>query len=212
MQASVTLNPFVDYPVIFWQLLSSPWVNLDIAWGVIPLYMSWILGEFYEPKPSQKNAVQGGANLLWAGLDWGRVSLMPILSNPDSLMVPPRGPKGILDLWYSYAPGQRWDHFSDCLAPLWRDANSIIITTTIWTIVLGIVSILMGLRRRKVKLKKYFRHLRLSSYLVIMLYPLQTQILPWGFYGWHAVGAIVVFAIPVWLFLTLIFQVLLKLK
>jgi hypothetical protein len=199
MHASLTGNPFVDYPVIFWRLLSGPWANLDIAWGIIPLYLSWLLGELYEPKPSPKNAVQGGANLLWAGIDWGRVSLMPILGN-------------ILDLWYAFPQGQRWAHFGDCLAPLWRGANTIIFTTTVCTLLLGIVSILMCLRKRRVKLKKYFRHLRLSSYLVIMLYPLQTDIIPWMQYGWHGVGAIVFYSIPVWLVLSLIFQVLLKLK
>src|ERR1041384_5068575 len=113
-------NPFVSYPAIFWQLLSGPWTNLDVAWGVIPMYMSLVMGELYEPKPSPKNAVQGGANLLWAGIDWGRVSLMPILTNPL------KGQKGILDLWYSYPPGQRWAHFSHCLVPLWHGSNPLI--------------------------------------------------------------------------------------
>jgi hypothetical protein len=45
-----------------------------------------------------------------------------------------------------------------------------------------------------------------------MLYPLQTDIVPWMQYGWHGVGAIVFYSIPVWLVLSLIFQVLLKLK
>jgi len=195
----MTGNPFVDYPAIFWRLLSSPWTNLDVAWGVIPLYMSLVLGELYEPKPTPKNAVQGGANLLWAGLDWGRVSLMPILIS-------------ILDLWYAYPPGQRWGHFRDCLAPLWHEANPIIVTMTMWTFALGILSILLGVRKKKHRISKYFRHVRLSSYLVILLYPLQTQIVPWGLYGWHAVFTIVLFIMPMWLLLGLVFQVLLRLK
>jgi hypothetical protein len=199
MPPPLTGNPFVDYPVIFWQLLSAPWSNLDVAWGVIPLYMSLMLGELYEPKPSPKNAVQGGANLLWAGIDWGRISLMPVLIQ-------------ILDRWYAWPPGQRQAHFFECLDPLFFGANPVIITTTMWTIALGIVSVLMGVRKRKLRLGKYFRYVRFSGYVVIMLYPLQTQIIEWGWYGWHGVFTILLFAVPVWLLLALVFQVILKLK
>ncbi len=40
---------FIACPAIFWHLVSTPWSNLDVAWGVIPMYMSLILGELYEP-------------------------------------------------------------------------------------------------------------------------------------------------------------------
>jgi hypothetical protein len=192
-------NPFVSYPAIFWQLLSGPWTNLDVAWGVIPMYMSLILGELYEPKPSPKNAVQGGANLLWAGIDWGRVSLMPLLIQ-------------ILDRWYALPANQRLTHIMNCLKPAWQSANSIIVTTTVLTIWLGLASILVGIRKKKLKMWKFFRYGRFSCYLCIMLYPLQTQVVPWSEHGWNAVGTIAAFSVPVWLLLTFVFQVLLKLK
>src|SRR5262249_28406477 len=125
MHNRLTGNPFVDYPVVFWELLASPWANLDIAWGVIPMYMSLVLGELYEPKPSPKNAVQGGANLLWAGIDWGRVSLMPLLIR-------------VLDCWYGFPRGARLEHLPDCLSPLLHGSRPIIITTTMSIITLGI--------------------------------------------------------------------------
>lgn len=173
------MNPLLEFPVIFWELLSSPWTNLDVAWGIIPLYLSLLVGEIYEAKPSPKNAVQGGANLLWAGLDWGRVSLLPLV-------------------------GQ--------LSDLWKGQNLLIATMTFFTIALGIVSVFVGLRKRKRKLGKYFRYVRFSGYFVIMLYPLQTNVVPWYLHGWMAVLTILIFAVPVWLCLGLVFQGIFRLK
>ncbi|MSR65260.1 MAG: hypothetical protein EXS18_05700 [Verrucomicrobiae bacterium] len=199
MVAPHTWNPFIDYPVIFWHLISAPWSNLDKAWGVIPMYMSLVMAELYEPKPSPKNAVQGGANLLWAGIDWGRVSLMPVLG-------------AVLDLWYKLPEKQRLSHLVDCLAPLLKSPNPLITTTTFCTILLGIASIVVGVGKKKRKAGKFFRYGRFSCYLCIMLYPLQTNVVLWSEYGWNSVFVIVLFALPVWLLLSLIFQVILKLK
>lgn len=194
-----TGNPFLEYPAIFWQLISAPWGNLDVAWGVIPMYMSLVLAELYEPKPSPKNAVQGGANLLWAGIDWGRVSLMPLLVI-------------VLDQWYSTPRSDRWGGGLGFLTPIFEGANPIIVTTTLCTILLGITSIVMGVGRKRKKMARLFRYARFSCYVCIMLYPLQTQIIEWNRYGWNAVIAIGIFAVPVCLFLALMFQVVLRIK
>jgi hypothetical protein len=199
MRTFDTGNPFLDYPAIFWQLISAPWSNLDVAWGVIPMYMSLVLGELYESKPSHKNAVQGGANLLWAGIDWGRVSLMPVLNE-------------VLKRWYTFREPERWPHILNCLAPLLEPPHPLISTTTLLTILLGIASVVHGVGKRKGKVGRFFRYGRFSCYVCIMLYPLQTQVVPWRMHGWDAVFTIVIFFVPVWLLLSLIFQVFLKLK
>lgn len=199
MLASHPWNPFIDYPLIFWHLISAPWSNLDKAWGVIPMYMSLVLAELYEPKPSPKNAVQGGANLLWSGIDWGRVSLMPVLGD-------------VLDLWYKWPAKQRLAHLFDCLSPLMVSPKPLMATTTFCTILLGIISIVVGVGKRKRKGSKFFRYSRFSCYLCIMLYPLQTDVVKWSEHGWNSVFVIILFAVPVWLLLSLVFQVILKLK
>ncbi len=200
MHGHDTGNPFIDYPLIFWELLRSPWSNLDVAWGVIPMYMSLVMCELYEPKPSPKNAVQGGANLLWAGIDWGRVSLMPLLIL-------------VLNRWYAVPEAERWRHLPQCLEPLMHSPNPLIATTTFATILLGIASIVHGVgKKKKGKISKYFRYGRFSCYFCILLYPLQTQVIAWSEHGWKAVFAIVLFALPVWLLLSLVFQGILKLK
>ena len=65
-------------------------------------------------------------------------------------------------------------------------------------IALGIFTVLIGLRRRKTTVGQLLGHARFTCYFVIMVYPLQSGLLPWT---WTAVFAILIFALPGWVLL-----------
>lgn len=53
-------------------LLVTPFRHLDIVWlGIVPLYVSLVLGELYKSKVTFGHAVANGFVMLWAGLNWG---------------------------------------------------------------------------------------------------------------------------------------------
>jgi hypothetical protein len=53
------------------ELVVAPFLSLDRVWlGIIPLYVSMVLGEIYINKVSYGNAVGNGFLMLWAGLNW----------------------------------------------------------------------------------------------------------------------------------------------
>jgi len=53
-------------------LVVSPFQNLSVVWlGILPLYVTLLLGELYKSKVSFAHAVANGFVMLWAGLNWG---------------------------------------------------------------------------------------------------------------------------------------------
>jgi hypothetical protein len=69
---------------------------------------------------------------------------------------------------------------------------------TLLVLALGVMALISGLRRRYPKYCSFLGHTRFSNYFMITIYPMQTHHLPWT---WQRLGAIVLFAIPVWLLL-----------
>ena len=69
---------------------------------------------------------------------------------------------------------------------------------TVACIAVGIFTVVIGLRRRKTAVGQLLGHARFTCYFVILLYPLQSSLLPWT---WTAVLAILIFALPTWLLL-----------
>ncbi len=69
---------------------------------------------------------------------------------------------------------------------------------TLLVLVLGVMALVSGLRRHYPKYCSFLGHTRFSNYFMITIYPMQTHHLPWT---WYRLGAIVLFAIPVWLLL-----------
>jgi hypothetical protein len=59
------------YAEIFWQLIKTPFLHVDLVWGIVPLYFGWILNELTSPKASFQTAVQTGFSFLWAAAHWG---------------------------------------------------------------------------------------------------------------------------------------------
>lgn len=65
----------MDYAATFWQLIEKPFLEVELIWGIVPLYFGWLLNELTDRKASYQTAVQTGFGLLWAGAQWGYHSL-----------------------------------------------------------------------------------------------------------------------------------------
>lgn len=56
-------------------LFAAPVFNESLLWIVIPVYLNWILAEFYSEKlggVSFAGAITKGVVLIWVGIDWTR--------------------------------------------------------------------------------------------------------------------------------------------
>lgn len=63
--------PLEYYLLRLVELLVAPFRHFDKLWlGIVPLYVSLVLGELYRPKVSFGHAVGNGFVMLWAGLNW----------------------------------------------------------------------------------------------------------------------------------------------
>lgn len=65
-------------------------------------------------------------------------------------------------------------------------------------LVLGVVALFSGLRRKYPKYCAFLGYTRFSNYFAIAIFPMQARFLHWN---WDRLLAIVVFAVPVWLVL-----------
>lgn len=62
----------------------------------------------------------------------------------------------------------------------------------------GTLALYSGLRRRFPKYGTFLGHTRFSNYFMIAIFPMQAHMLAWT---WERLGAIALFALPVWLLL-----------
>jgi|GEM_PF-1102147 len=58
----------------FLEIIIAPMKNFEMFWILIPVYISWILGDYYQEKKGTDygNAIANGFVIMWVGLDWGR--------------------------------------------------------------------------------------------------------------------------------------------
>jgi hypothetical protein len=67
---------YLSYWFLGWlSLFTIPFVNENLLWIVIPVYLNWILAEFYSEKlggVSYAGAITKGIVLIWVGIDWAR--------------------------------------------------------------------------------------------------------------------------------------------
>jgi hypothetical protein len=70
------------------------------------------------------------------------------------------------------------------------------IVVTLLVLLIGILALVSGVRRRFPKHLKALGHTRFSNYFMIAIFPIQAHVLPWN---WERLLAIVVFAVPIWL-------------
>jgi hypothetical protein len=63
--------PLEAYLIDLVRLLIKPWEHIGAVWlGIVPLYVSLLLGELYKSKISFAHAVGNGFVMLWAGVNW----------------------------------------------------------------------------------------------------------------------------------------------
>ena len=58
-------------------LFSAPFINFDMLWIIIPVYLNWFFAEYFQEKKgtSLGNAISNGTIALWVGADWARTNL-----------------------------------------------------------------------------------------------------------------------------------------
>lgn len=69
---------------------------------------------------------------------------------------------------------------------------------TFLVLILGVIALISGLRRKYPKYCSFLGYTRFSNYFMITIYPMQAHYLKWS---WDALAAIGIFALPIWLIL-----------
>jgi hypothetical protein len=146
------------------RLVVEPFRHFGQVWlGILPLYVSLVLGELYKKNVSFAHAVGNGFVMLWAGLHWGaRLS------------------------------GFGWGSY---MTQTSKSQMQIAWLVTAATVALGVFTIVLGFRKKDKTLCEVLGHTRFSCYFLILLYPVQSRLLPWD--GMYLVS-VLVFALPVW--------------
>jgi len=78
----------------------------------------------------------------------------------------------------------------------WNGMLPVNILVTFLVIGLGVTALISGLRKRFPKYGRFLGQTRFANYFMITIYPMQANALPWT---WERLGAVVIFAVPVWL-------------
>ena len=62
-------------------LFASPIWNFQVMWIIIPIWLAWFFGEFFQEKKGTSfgNAISNGVVPFWVGLDWMRLLVNGIL-------------------------------------------------------------------------------------------------------------------------------------
>jgi hypothetical protein len=82
--------------------------------------------------------------------------------------------------------------------PQWNLLLSVNILVCLIVLVLGALALISGFRRRYPKYCSFLGYTRFSNYFMITIFPIQAHYLQWT---WERLGAIALFAVPVWLVL-----------
>jgi hypothetical protein len=69
---------------------------------------------------------------------------------------------------------------------------------TFLVIVLGVVALISGLRKKFPRHWRFIGHTRFANYFMITIFPMQAHYLPWT---WERLLVIILFAVPIWLLL-----------
>jgi hypothetical protein len=59
-----------DYWGLFVELIRTPFLHVELVWGIVPLYFGLLLNEMTSSKTNYLTAVQTGFSFLWAGAQW----------------------------------------------------------------------------------------------------------------------------------------------
>ena len=169
----VRFVPLEGYYVKLVELIVAPFRDFGAVWlGIVPLYVSLLLGELYKSKVSFSHAVGNGFVMLWTGLNWTMH-----LSNLG---------------FFAY--------LGDV-----KSRTAIAWLVAVCAVGLGIFTIVLGLRKKDRTLCQILGHTRFSNYFLITLYPMQVGLIRWN---WPSLSAVLVFALPAWLFIYLVGRLL----
>lgn len=94
-------------------------------------------------------------------------------------------------LWPYFVPHAAHEHYLEVNRML--PVNFLV---TFFTIGLGLVALVSGLRKRFPRYCRFIGYTRFANYFMITIYPIQSHWLPWT---WERLAAIAFFAVPVWL-------------
>ena len=97
-------------------------------------------------------------------------------------------------LWPYFAPHPSHGRYLELNAML-----PVNLLVTFLVISLGAVALVSGIRKTFPKHLSFIGHTRFANYFMIMIFPMQSHWLPWT---WMRLETIVIFAVPVWLLLT----------
>jgi hypothetical protein len=59
-----------NYWSLFGELIRTPFLHLELIWGIVPLYFGLLLNEMTSTKANFRTALQTGFSFLWAGAQW----------------------------------------------------------------------------------------------------------------------------------------------
>lgn len=59
-----------SYLSTFIELIVTPFQQLSLVWGIVPLYFALLLSELTSDKANFRTAIQTGFSFIWAGTQW----------------------------------------------------------------------------------------------------------------------------------------------
>jgi hypothetical protein len=98
---------------------------------------------------------------------------------------------GVQWLWPYFVPHAAHGRYLELNAML-----PVNLLVTFLVLVLGVVALASGIRKKYPKHLRFLGHTRFANYFMITIFPMQTHYLPWT---WERLAAIGLFAVPVWL-------------
>ena len=59
-----------NYWATFSELICTPFRDVTMIWGIVPLYFALLLNELTSTKANFRTAIQTGFSFIWAGVQW----------------------------------------------------------------------------------------------------------------------------------------------
>ena len=155
-----------QYGLTFLELIRAPFADVNMIWGIVPLYFALLLNELTSAKANFRTAIQTGFSFLWAAAQWFYLSARTRSTAGASVIS--------------------------------ASARSINLFVTCVVLVIGLLALYSGLRRRYPRYGSFLGYTRFSNYFMITIYPIQAHHFGWT---WERLAAIAIFAVPIWLLL-----------
>jgi hypothetical protein len=93
------------YWTTFAELISAPFAEVALIWGIVPLYFGLLLNELTSSKANYRTALQTGFSFLWAGAQWLWPYFVPHASHGRYLELGAMLPVNLLVTFFTLAVG-----------------------------------------------------------------------------------------------------------